>query len=231
MKPAGARRPSRPPCARTCRRWPRPRRPGSRSPGCASASGHPVAGRRADAQRRRRPPTRPRTRAATPSSWRPRPTGSAPRSGDRNARSSAPRRPRRGRRARQYGRGRRRRGGASGGACCARPRTGARGWPRPPARSTRSGPARPPPTRRSAASERRAGGRRPRRAGAGDFTALETQVAGLDAGEEGLDAEHEAAIAALDHRGAAGQGARRGPARAERDRAALAARATRSRSA
>ncbi len=31
-----------------------------------------------------------------------------------------------------------------------------------------------------------------------DFTALETQVAGLDAGEEGLDAEHEAAVAALD---------------------------------
>ena len=31
-----------------------------------------------------------------------------------------------------------------------------------------------------------------------DFTALETKVAGLDAGEEGLDAEHEAAVAALD---------------------------------
>lgn len=31
-----------------------------------------------------------------------------------------------------------------------------------------------------------------------DFTALETRVAGLDAGEEGLDAEHEAAVAALD---------------------------------
>ncbi|WP_148574538.1 chromosome segregation protein SMC [Nocardioides caldifontis] len=30
-----------------------------------------------------------------------------------------------------------------------------------------------------------------------DFTALETQVAGLDAGEEGLDAEHEGAAAAL----------------------------------
>ena len=29
-----------------------------------------------------------------------------------------------------------------------------------------------------------------------DFTALETRVAGLDAGEEGLDAEHEAALAA-----------------------------------
>jgi chromosome segregation protein len=31
-----------------------------------------------------------------------------------------------------------------------------------------------------------------------DFTALETRVAGLDAGEEGLDAEHEAAVGALD---------------------------------
>ncbi len=31
-----------------------------------------------------------------------------------------------------------------------------------------------------------------------DFTALETQVAGLDAGEEGLDAEHEAAVGLLD---------------------------------
>ena len=31
-----------------------------------------------------------------------------------------------------------------------------------------------------------------------DFTSLETRVAGLDAGEEGLDAEHEAAVAALD---------------------------------
>ncbi|GGR61419.1 chromosome segregation protein [Nocardioides luteus] len=31
-----------------------------------------------------------------------------------------------------------------------------------------------------------------------DFTALETKVAGLDAGEEGLDAEHEAAAAALE---------------------------------
>jgi len=31
-----------------------------------------------------------------------------------------------------------------------------------------------------------------------DFTALETKVAGLNAGEEGLDAEHEAAMAALD---------------------------------
>ena len=39
-----------------------------------------------------------------------------------------------------------------------------------------------------------------------DFTSLESRVAGLDAGEEGLDAEHEAAsCAALRHRGPAGQ--------------------------
>ena len=31
-----------------------------------------------------------------------------------------------------------------------------------------------------------------------DFTALETRIAGLDAGEEGLDTEHEAALAVLD---------------------------------
>ncbi len=44
-----------------------------------------------------------------------------------------------------------------------------------------------------------------------DFTALETRVAGLDAGEEGLDAEHEAAAGAARRRdGAARQGARGG---------------------
>ena len=64
-----------------------------------------------------------------------------------------------------------------------------------------------------------------------DFTALETRVAGLDAGEEGLDAEHEAAVAALDdiderlaarpRGGPAGRprpGRARRPARRPRDR-------------
>ena len=57
-----------------------------------------------------------------------------------------------------------------------------------------------------------------------DFTSLETRVAGLDAGEEGLDAEHEAAAAQLvdlDERLAK---AREEAQRGERDRASLAAR-------
>lgn len=57
-----------------------------------------------------------------------------------------------------------------------------------------------------------------------DFTALETQVAGLDAGEEGLDAEHEAAVSLLDdleeRLGKLQEEARQ----ADRDRTALAAR-------
>lgn len=57
-----------------------------------------------------------------------------------------------------------------------------------------------------------------------DFTALETRIAGLDAGEEGLDAEHEQAadaLAELDDRLAA---VREQAQQAHRDRAALAAR-------
>ncbi len=57
-----------------------------------------------------------------------------------------------------------------------------------------------------------------------DFTALETRIAGLDAGEEGLDAEHEeaaAALAEIDERLAA---VREQVQQAHRDRAALAAR-------
>ncbi len=57
-----------------------------------------------------------------------------------------------------------------------------------------------------------------------DFTSLETRVAGLDAGEEGLDAEHEGAASAyadLDERLAK---TREEAQTAERDRGALAAR-------
>ncbi|WP_300680136.1 chromosome segregation protein SMC [Nocardioides sp.] len=57
-----------------------------------------------------------------------------------------------------------------------------------------------------------------------DYTALETQVAGLDAGEEGLDAEHEdasAALADVEERLAA---LRDQAQQADRDRTALAAR-------
>ena len=56
------------------------------------------------------------------------------------------------------------------------------------------------------------------------FTALETTVAGLDAGEHGLDAEHEAAQAALAELGDRLSKAREEAEAAERERTALAAR-------
>lgn len=57
-----------------------------------------------------------------------------------------------------------------------------------------------------------------------DFTALETRVAGLDAGEEGLDAEHEAAVATLDDIDERLAKAREEAQQADRDRAGLSAR-------
>jgi chromosome segregation protein len=57
-----------------------------------------------------------------------------------------------------------------------------------------------------------------------DFTALETRIAGLDAGEEGLDAEHEAAVAVLDDVTDQLAKAREAAARADSDRSALVAR-------
>ena len=57
-----------------------------------------------------------------------------------------------------------------------------------------------------------------------EFTALETKVAGLDAGEEGLDAEHEASVAALDDIDERLARAREEAQQAERDRAGLLAR-------
>ena len=57
-----------------------------------------------------------------------------------------------------------------------------------------------------------------------DFTALETRVAGLDAGEEGLDAEHEAAAAQLDDLEERLAKAREEAQQAERERGALTAR-------
>ncbi len=57
-----------------------------------------------------------------------------------------------------------------------------------------------------------------------DFTALETQVAGLDAGEEGLDAEHEVAAAELEACDARLVKLREEAQGADRERAALAAR-------
>ncbi|PKH44223.1 condensin subunit Smc [Nocardioides alpinus] len=57
-----------------------------------------------------------------------------------------------------------------------------------------------------------------------DFTALETRVAGLDAGEEGLDSEHEEAVAALDEVEEQLARAREDAQQASRDRAGLVAR-------
>lgn len=57
-----------------------------------------------------------------------------------------------------------------------------------------------------------------------DFTALETKVAGLDAGEEGLDSEHEDAVAALDEVDEQLARAREDSQQADRDRAGLVAR-------
>jgi chromosome segregation protein len=57
-----------------------------------------------------------------------------------------------------------------------------------------------------------------------DFTALETKVAGLDAGEEGLDAEHEAAVGVLDDLEERLAKTHEEARQADRDRSALAAR-------
>ncbi|MBD8869024.1 chromosome segregation protein SMC [Nocardioides donggukensis] len=58
-----------------------------------------------------------------------------------------------------------------------------------------------------------------------DYTVLETRVAGLDAGEEGLDAEHEAAVGALDDLEERLAKAHEEARQADRDRSALIARA------
>ncbi len=57
-----------------------------------------------------------------------------------------------------------------------------------------------------------------------DFTSLETKVAGLDAGEEGLDAEHETASAGLNEVEERLAAIREQATQADRDRSALAAR-------
>jgi chromosome segregation protein len=57
-----------------------------------------------------------------------------------------------------------------------------------------------------------------------DFTALETRVAGLDAGEEGLDAEHEGAVSALDDITERLAKVREEAKQADRDKAGLSAR-------
>ncbi len=57
-----------------------------------------------------------------------------------------------------------------------------------------------------------------------DFTALETRIAGLDSGEEGLDAEHEVAVTTLDDLDEQLAKIREEVQRADRDRASLQAR-------
>lgn len=57
-----------------------------------------------------------------------------------------------------------------------------------------------------------------------DFTALETRVAGLDAGEEGLDAEHDQASAALDALTERWEESKEEAALADREKGALRAR-------
>ncbi len=57
-----------------------------------------------------------------------------------------------------------------------------------------------------------------------EFTAVETKVAGLDAGEEGLDAEHEGALALLDDLTSRLEKTRDEVQRADRERSSLAAR-------
>jgi chromosome segregation protein len=57
-----------------------------------------------------------------------------------------------------------------------------------------------------------------------DFTALETRIAGLDAGEEGLDAEHEVAVGVLDDVTERLAKTREEAAEADRERSALQAR-------
>ncbi|WP_298459582.1 chromosome segregation protein SMC [uncultured Cellulomonas sp.] len=57
-----------------------------------------------------------------------------------------------------------------------------------------------------------------------DFAALETQVAGVEEGEEGLDAEHEAAADAVEQATGAVAAIRERLAAADRDRAAVASR-------
>ena len=112
-----------------------------------------------------------------------------------------------------YGGGGRGRRGAPRGRTGARRRRPSRG-PGPAARPGQR-PAYPCGRRRRRdrpAARRAAGGRGSRRAGAARLHRPRDQVAGLDAGEEGLDAEHESAVALLDDITARLEGPRRGAA-------------------
>ena len=117
------------------------------------------------------------------------------------------------------------RGGAAGRADPGRCRSAGRVWPSSPVRSTpcAAGPRRrrprsddwPRPANRPTARAEKA---------AVAFTALETRVAGLDAGELGLDSEHETAVAELAELDEQVARLRQEELAAAQDRAALAAR-------
>ena len=177
-------------------------RPGDLVPAvrrCASGCrGTAVAGRRAGAPRSAAPSRRTSDRGRDPEELRGR-GRAGPRAGGR-ARRRGRRAPRRRSppavAARAAAEDAARRGGAPGRrARSAPPPTGARAWPGWPARSTprrsrlEAARGRDRPARRRRAPRPAPGPQRAQQ----DFTALETQVAGLDAGEEGLDAEHEQA--------------------------------------
>ena len=120
-----------------------------------AAPRHRRAGRRAGAQRGLAAGGRPR--GATPRSWRPRPSGSAPRSSEIDAEVAAqPHGARRGGQRTPGGRAGLRRGGAPGGRAAARRRRPARG----------PGPAARPGQRPAQPGRRRRGGGRPAHRGA-----------------------------------------------------------------
>ena len=161
-RPARPRPRSRPRCARTCPRWPRPRRPGSRSPGCASGCAAPQS-LAAERVRNAAGTTEAEDVRVRPRPRRARGRGRAgPRAGaaDRGRGRRAPHRARAGRRRpRRPPRTPPPRRSAGSPACSAPPPTGARGWPGCTARSTRlksprrgrrrgGRPARPWPARR-----------------------------------------------------------------------------------
>ena len=228
--PGARRRPgSRPPCVTTCPRLAAAQETWFALSGLQGAAArHRVAGRRADPQRGGcRRARRASTPAATPTSSRPRPSACAAR---------RPRSPQQVEQQRAVleaavvdqarGRGGRRRGGPPhrrAPASRRRPARGPRPAARPGQRARRRAPR--PPTPRSSASPTPARTPSPRAERAQrDFTALETQVAGLDAGEEGLDSEHEDAVGALDEIDEQLARAREEAQQAERDRAGLVAR-------
>ena len=190
---------SRTTCAPTRRGSPPPRRPGTACPGCANDCAAPPGW---PPSAYGWPPSRPTTSsgsAAIPRSSRPRPDASGssssgwprqwPRRPPGSSRPSpSATRPRPPTPPRNDG----------SPACCAPRPTSVRVWPGCTARSTPSRAGRPPPATRSAASPPPATRPSDARSEAHHaFTVQENEIAGLNAGESGLDAELEAAEAAL----------------------------------